>query len=155
ILEWISISVTGRQRAQVPPVLDQRKYANSLILGVVNISSLDKRPDQQSRNTRTGSPLLVDNRRSYVIPETTILVISDHNTSILAVGAVQHVIDQLDSMVLAVGHIRIARVLVVDTQRLYKGYAGQRTILGGSDKFLLILQVLFLCLRSVSIVSEI
>jgi hypothetical protein len=83
------------------------------------------RTDEDRWNAGTGAPFLVDDGRRNVIPEAAVLVIGDDDEGVLAVGAVEDVIDQFDGMVLAIGNIGIAGVFVVDTEGFYKRDTGQ------------------------------
>ena len=69
-----------------------------------------------------------------MVPETTVLIIGDDDHDVFRVRSIQHIVDELNSVVLPEGYIGITGMFVVDAQGFYKANAREGPGLGGCYK---------------------
>src|SRR5450432_26321 len=120
IVKRVSVFVPVRQRIQIPSLFDKRQNADCFILCMIDKSFFCKWGYDDSGNTGTRSPFLVNYRRGNMIPETTVFIVGNDDHSIVAIWTVQDVIDQFQSMIFSPFYVRITRMLIIYSQWFYK-----------------------------------
>src|SRR5438105_15364148 len=111
-------------------MLDGSQNRGGVVLRAVD-DQVDGQPrgDDQSRNPGAGAPLIVRTSdaalagRGHVVPLPAELVIGHHDHRVLAAGAALKIREQVNEVTTATALARVARMLVLEPDRLHEAHS--------------------------------